>query len=64
MPQVAGGLFRRDARRKIQPLAMPGFNKNVLEIKLTRRRQLFDAAGNAGQRQVLENQTDATPSAF
>jgi hypothetical protein len=36
------------------PLAIPGKTK-VLKIKPTRRRQLFNAAGNAGQNEVLKN---------
>jgi hypothetical protein len=79
---------RRNARRREQPLAKPGFIKNVLEFKATRRRQLFKRRWQCRARKnvlvikptrrrqllkcrwqcrtyiALENQTDATPSAF
>jgi hypothetical protein len=40
VPQIAGGLFRRNARHE-QPLAMPGYKTKFLKIKPTRRRQLL-----------------------
>ncbi len=59
MPQVAGGLFRRDARHE-NAAGNAGQNKKFLKRNQRDAVSLLNAAGNAGQNKVIENnQRDA-----